>query len=71
VDPEFQRALVFVLVGGIAVVTVGAAALFLVFRTFGGKEAGKPWHIALMVAVIAFVFLCCLVLLMLSYAARR
>lgn len=69
-DPEFQRALVFVLVGGVVVVTIGASALFLVFRTFGGKDAGKPWHIALMVALIAFVFLCCLVMLMLSYARR-
>jgi hypothetical protein len=70
VDPEFQRALVFVLVAGSVVVAIGASALFLIFRTFGGKEAGKPWHIALMVAMIGFVFLCCLVLLMLSYARR-
>lgn len=61
----------FVLVGGVVIVTAGAGVLVFVFRTFGGKEAGKPWHIALMVALIGFVFLCCFVLLMLSFATRR
>lgn len=70
-DPEFQRALVFVLIAGLVVVSLGAGVLLFVFRTFGGKEAGQPWHIALMVALIAFVFVCCGVLLMISYAARR
>jgi hypothetical protein len=53
-------------VGGIIAV-IGATALFFVFRMFGERNAGKGRHIGLMVALIAFIFLCCGVLVMVSY----
>lgn len=46
---------------------VGGTVLFFVFRMFGEHGAGKGRHVGLMVALIAFIFLCCGVLVMLSY----
>ena len=54
------------LVGGGAVVLVGTAALYVIFRTFGGKQAGSQRHFALMAALVAFLFLCCVALFVMS-----
>jgi hypothetical protein len=62
VDPEFQRALIVVLVVGTMVVGVGASLLFLAFRSFGQKKSP-----VLIGVLLAFVFACCLVLFFLSY----
>jgi hypothetical protein len=69
-DPEFQRALIIVLVAGSLIGGAGALALFLIFRRFEGAGAGGTTHIALMVALIAFVLVSCLALFALSYSAR-
>lgn len=45
----------------------GAAALFFAFRAFGGAKAASPGHFALIGGLVAFLFLCCAVLLVLSY----
>jgi hypothetical protein len=42
---------------------VGATTLFFAFRAFGGAKAGKPEHLALIGGLVAFLFLCCFVLL--------
>lgn len=62
-DPEFQRALLIVLAVGFAIAAIGTAAVFLVFRRFGGKG-----HFGLIGALVAFLFVCCAVLLLVSRA---
>jgi len=63
-DPEFQRALIVVLIVGTIIMGVGAVALFFIFRSFGGK---KP-HVALIAGLISFIFVCCLLLFALARA---
>jgi hypothetical protein len=70
VDPEFQRALTIVLIAGGAIGVIGAAVLFFAFRLFAGREAGGRKHIAVLASLIAFIFVCCFVLFILSYAER-
>jgi hypothetical protein len=70
VDPEFQRALILVLFGGLAVTGAGAAGLFVVFRRFGRKDAGSRTHIGIIAALVLFVLACCAALFALSYAGR-
>ena len=65
-DPEFQRAMTIVLGAGIIVVGIGTTALVIAFRSFGGK---KP-KLGLIAALVGFVFVCCALLLALSYAAQ-
>ena len=65
-DPEFQRVLIVVLMAGSAVIGTAAVALFFAFRAFGGAKAGRPSHFALLFGLVAFIFLCCLVLFRLS-----
>jgi hypothetical protein len=67
VDPEFQRALIIVLVGGTLVMGIGTVTLIFVFRQFGEKKAGSSSHFALIFALIAFIFAICGGLLLLSY----
>jgi hypothetical protein len=59
--------LISVLVGGSAVVVIATAVLYVVFRKFGGKQAGSQGHFALMAALVAFLFLCCFALFVLSH----
>jgi hypothetical protein len=61
VDPEFQRALLKVLAVGTGIMAVATTALVLVFRQFGKKS-----HPALVAALIAFIFVCCLALFLAS-----
>lgn len=61
-DPEFQRALVIVLVAGTLVMGAGTALLYFAFRSFGGKK-----HPALIGGLVAFVLACCVALFFLSY----
>ncbi len=69
-DPEFKRVLLVVVAVGGVMGGVGAIVLYFVFRTFGGESAGKPSHLGLIVALISFVFACCVLLFALSYAGR-
>jgi hypothetical protein len=62
------RALILVLVVGTLVMGIGATTLFIVFRRFGEAKAGGASHKTLIGALIAFIFLCCLGLLALSYS---
>jgi len=70
VDPEFQRALILVLIGGFAVMGAGAAVLFVAFRRFARKDAGSAAHIGIIAALVLFVLACCAGLFALSYAGR-
>lgn len=69
-DPQSQRALIVVLVVGSVVMAIGTVTLFVVFRRFGETKAGGASHKTLIAALIAFIFLCCLGLLALSYASN-
>jgi hypothetical protein len=66
-DPASQQALLTVLIGGGVIFAISAFTLFRVFRAFGTADAGGASHRRLMIALIVFIFLCCLVLFALSY----
>ena len=69
-DPQSQRALILVLLGGSIVIAIGTVTLFIVFRKFGEANAGGRSHKTLIAALLAFIFLCCLGLLALAYSDR-
>ncbi len=69
-DPQSQRALILVLIVGTIVMTIGTFTLFVIFRRFGEAEAGGTSHKGLIVALIAFIFLCCAALLKLAYSGQ-
>ena len=52
--------------GGI-VMAVGTVTLAIIFRRFGGTNAGGTSHRKLIAALLVFIFLCCLGLFALSY----
>ena len=62
-DPEFQRARLITLAAGLAIAAIATGAVFLVFRRFGGKG-----HFGLIGALVAFLFVCCVVLLLVARA---
>ena len=61
-DPEFTRLLVRVLIVGGAIAVIGAGVLLIAFRAFGRQSRAG----LLIAALLAFVFLCCLILLRVS-----
>lgn len=67
-DQEFARALVIVLVVGTFIATVGAGALYFIFRRFGEAKAGGTSHMLLIGALLAFVLCACAALFALSYS---
>jgi hypothetical protein len=69
-DPASQHALLVVLAAGSIAVAIGATLLFLIFRAYGGAKAGGTTQNVLIAALIAFIFLCCAGLLVLSYVDR-
>jgi amino acid transporter len=71
VDPQFQRALIVVVVAGTVVFTIGAVVLWLAFRAFGQKEGERQPPFVLIGTVVAFVFACCFVLFFLTFATGR
>ena len=56
-----------VLIIGALMAAIGVTILVLAFRSFKSADAGKTRHIKLMVSLIAFVFVCCVVLFILSF----
>jgi hypothetical protein len=64
VDPEFQRALIVVLIAGFVVMGIGATVLALAFRA---AKDGRPMHPGLIGGLLVFVFVCCALLFLLSY----
>lgn len=65
-DPEFQRALITVLIAGSLIAGIGTVLLVFAFRAFGGTKPGRPSPVALMAGLVAFVFACCLALFLLA-----
>jgi hypothetical protein len=62
VDPHFTAVLLRVIAVGGTIAVIGATVLLLAFRAFG-----RPFRANVLIAVLlAFVFVCCLVLLRLS-----
>lgn len=66
-EPDFQKALLIVLIGGTLVVAAGTVTLYIVFRRFEGPKAGGQSHMGLMAGLIAFIFLACAALFAVSY----
>jgi len=68
VDPEFQRVITRVLIVGGAIGVIAAGALVVAFRAFAAKDPrDKDFRGTLLVGgVIAFVLLCCVVLMFIS-----
>jgi len=61
-DPEFTKLLFRVAIVGGAIGVIGTGVLLLAFQGFRRGSRGTMW----VVALLAFVFLCCLVLLRVS-----
>jgi amino acid transporter len=68
VEPEFQTALLVVLIAGSVIFGTATLVLFLAFRAAKGN---RPMNMNLIGALVMFVFVCCLLLFALSYAAER
>jgi hypothetical protein len=64
-DPEFTRVLIRVVILGGAIGVIGAAVLFFAVRAF---RRGEFRATVLVAALLAFVLVCCIVLLRLSVA---
>jgi len=62
-DPEFTKVLIRVVIFGGVIGVIGAVALFFAFRAFRGGEFRAT---VLVAALLAFVFLCCVILLQFS-----
>jgi uncharacterized membrane protein YidH (DUF202 family) len=67
VDPEFQKALIVVLIVGLGIAGIGTVALYFVFRAFGGQRPASSSHLGLMAGLVAFIFAVCAGLMLLSY----
>ena len=63
-DPEFQRALIVVLIAGFVIMGIGTTVLALAFRA---AKDGKPMHAGLIGGLVVFVFVCCALLFALAY----
>ena len=61
-EPDFQCALLVVIIVGLLISAVGVTALYIAFRSFGRKSS-----LGIIAALLAFIFLCCGALLALSY----
>jgi hypothetical protein len=68
VDPEFQRIMTRVLIVGGAIGVIAAGALVVAFRAFAAKTPqDKDFRGTILVGgVIAFVLLCCALLMFIS-----
>ena len=68
-DPEFQRVITRVLIVGGAISVISAGALVIAFRAFAAKDPrDKDFRGTILVGgVIAFVLLCCVVLMIISF----
>jgi hypothetical protein len=69
-DPEFLKVLTRVLIVGGTIGIIGAGALLLAFRAFDAERSrGSDLRPTLLVvSLLAFVLVCCVVLLRLSVA---
>ena len=67
-EPEFQKALIVVLIAGSVIFGTATLVLFLAFRAAKGN---RSMNLNLIGALVMFVFVCCLVLFALSYVADR
>lgn len=69
-DSQSLRTLVIVMIVGSMIIAIGTTVLFIVFRKFGEAKAGETSHKQIFIALLAFIFLCCLGLLALAYSDR-
>lgn len=70
-DPEFQRALITVVIVGSVIALIGTVVLYFAFQAFGGKKPGGQLHAALIAGLLAFIFLCSFALFYVSWVLDR
>lgn len=67
-EPDFQTVAIRVVAIGLAIAITGFTLLFIVFRSFAEKRDGPSSpRFGLMIALAAFVLICCAVLFAWSY----
>jgi hypothetical protein len=59
--PDFQTAIIRVIIVGTLIIGVGFTGLYFVFRSFG-DEKGDRRPVMLLSALLLFIFVCCLLL---------
>jgi hypothetical protein len=64
--PDFQTAIIRVIIVGTLIIGVGFTGLYFVFRSFGDEKDDRR-RTLLMSALLLFIFVCCLLL----YIASR
>lgn len=70
-DPEFQRALITVVIVGSIIAIVGTAVLYFAFRAFGGPKPGGQRHVGLIIALLGFIALCSFALFYVAWVMER
>jgi heme/copper-type cytochrome/quinol oxidase subunit 2 len=64
VDPEFVRVTIRVVAIGLIVLAIGTIALVIAFRAYGDeRERSGAAALRTLLAAVAFILVCCLVLL--------
>ena len=62
--PDFQTAVIRVIIIGTLILGVGFTGLFFVFRAFGSNSERRP--VLLTSALLLFIMVCCLLLYIVS-----
>jgi hypothetical protein len=62
--PDFQTAVIRVIIVGSLILGVGVTGLWFVFRAFGSDNERRP--VLLATALLLFIFVCCLLLYIVS-----
>ena len=65
-ESEFARAIIPVMVIGLAIVAAGTLLLYRAFRVMGEGRAAERTHLRLTMALILFLFVCCAIFYVLS-----
>jgi hypothetical protein len=66
VQADFQHTMTLVISISLAMILGGGTLLLLSYRAFATARKGDIKHIVLLVASLAFIFLCCVALLAFS-----
>jgi len=62
--PDFQTAVIRVIVAGVLILGIGFGGLYFVFRAFGTTSEKRP--MLLTAALLSFVMVCCVLLYIVS-----
>jgi len=62
--PDFQTAIIRVVIFGSLIIGIGFTGLYFVFRSFGSNNERRP--VLLLSALLLFIMTCCLLLYIVS-----